>query len=119
MHGGLLVLWRLKDMLGGPSNLVMGAHCIKELRLLKNHFTKPSSSTLTALDGSPLTTDTAKLARWAEHLSSVVNCGVEVSENPLKTCQSSHHLFTLVNHLTLMTCVLHSPRRRSVLPTLN
>ena len=26
---------------------------IKELRLLKNHFTKPSPSTLTALDGSP------------------------------------------------------------------
>ena len=38
---------------------------------------------------------------------------------PLRTCQSSHHLFTVVNHLTLMTCVLHSPRRRSVLPSLN
>ena len=53
---------------------------MKELRLLKNHFTKPSSSTITGLDGSPLTTDTAKLARWEEHFSSVVNCGVEVSE---------------------------------------
>ena len=32
------------------------------------------------MDGSLLTTDLAKLARWAEHLSSVVNCDVEVSE---------------------------------------
>ena len=34
-----------------------GGSLIKELRLLNNRFTKPSSSTLTALDGSPLTTD--------------------------------------------------------------
>ena len=54
-----------------------GSSLIKELRLLKNHFTKPSSSTLTALDGSLLTTDAAKLARWAEHFSSIVNCDVE------------------------------------------
>ena len=61
-----------------------GGSLIKELRLLKNRFTKPSSSTLTALDGSPLTTDTAKLVRWAEHFSSDVNCGVEVSEASLE-----------------------------------
>ena len=57
-----------------------GGSLIKELGLLKNCFIKPSSSTLTALVSSPLTTDTAKLARWAEHFSSIVNCGVEVSE---------------------------------------
>ena len=55
-----------------------------ELRLLRNRFAKPSSSNLTALDGSPLTNDTAKLARWAEHFSSVVNCGVKVSEASLE-----------------------------------
>ena len=61
-----------------------GGSLIKELTLLKNHFTKPSSSTLTVLHGSLLTTDPAKLARWAEHFSSIVNCGVEVSEASLE-----------------------------------
>ena len=72
-----------------------GGSFIKELRLLRNRFTKPSSSTLTALDGSPLTNDTAKLARWTEHFSSIVNCGVEVSEASLENLPvispSVHH----------------------------
>ena len=42
-----------------------GGSLIKELRLLKKHFSKPSSSTLSALDGSLLTTDSSKLERWA------------------------------------------------------
>ena len=92
---------------------------MKELRLLKNHFTKPSSSTITGLDGSPLTTDTAKLARWAEHFYNVVNCGVEVSEasfENLPVISPSVHPGELPD---LDDLCVHSPRRRSVLPSLN
>ena len=39
-----------------------------------------SLSTLTALDGSLLTTDSDKVERWAEHFASVVNCDVDVSK---------------------------------------
>ena len=56
-----------------------GGSLIKELRLLKKHFSKPSSSTLSALDGSLLTTDSSKLERWAEHFANIVNCDVDVS----------------------------------------
>lgn len=78
MHGGLLVLWRLKDVLGWPT--WSWRSLLKELKLLKNRFSKPSSSTLTTVNGSHLTTESAKLERWAEHFASVVNCGMDVSE---------------------------------------
>ena len=72
-----------------------GGSLIKELRLLKNQFIKPSSSILTALDSFLLITDTAKLVRCEEHFSSVVNCGVEVSEASFEnlpvTSPSVHH----------------------------
>ena len=52
---------------------------IKELRLLKNRSPNPLHlPSLTWM--APLSQLTAKLARWAEHFSSTVNCGVEVSE---------------------------------------
>lgn len=60
--------------LGGQ--LGHGGSLLKELKLLKNRFSKPSSSTLTTVDGSHLTTESAKLERWAEHFASVVNCGI-------------------------------------------
>ncbi len=62
-----------------------GGSLIKELTLLKNRFTKPSSAILTVLDSFLLTTDSAKLVRSAEHFFSVVNCGVEVSEASLES----------------------------------
>ena len=55
-----------------------GGSLIKELRLLKSHFSKPASSTLCAKDGTPLSNSTDKLNRWAEHFKEVVNCSVEV-----------------------------------------
>ena len=38
-----------------------------------------------------------------------------VSDVPLRNYQSTHHLFALLNHLTMTTFVLHSQRRTSVL----
>ena len=62
-----------------------GSSLIKELRLLKNRFTKPSSSTLTVLDGSLLTTDSAKLERWAEHLPVSSAVAWMSAKRPLRT----------------------------------
>ena len=60
-----------------------GGSLIKELRLLKNRFSKPSSSALSASDGSLLTTISSKLQRWAEHVASIANCGVGVNQASL------------------------------------
>ena len=74
---------------------------IKELRLFETCFAKPSSSTLTAADGSILATDYSKLERWAEHFTSVVNGGMDVSQASLDSLpvvplsiQSPEHLDT-------------------------
>ena len=56
-----------------------GGSLIKELRLLKKYFSKPSSSTLSALDESLLTTDSSKLERWVEHFAGIFNCGVDAN----------------------------------------
>jgi hypothetical protein len=61
-----------------------GGSLIKELRLLRSCFSRPSSSSLTAMDGSLLTTDSSKLEGWAEHFASVVNCGVDVCQTYLE-----------------------------------
>ena len=58
-----------------------GDSLIKELRLLKTHFA--TSFTLTAADVSILTTNFSKLERWAEHFTSVVNRGMNVSQASL------------------------------------
>ena len=58
-----------------------GGSMVKELRLLKNHFAKVSTSSLLTKDGaSSVTSDEDKRKRWVEHFEGVVNCGTNVSE---------------------------------------
>ena len=62
-----------------------GGSLIKELRLLKSHFTKASAPSLLAKDGgSSVTSDEDKCKRWVEHFEEVFNCGTSVSEAVLE-----------------------------------
>ena len=115
-----------------------GGSLIKELRLLKTRFAKPSTSTLTAADGSILNTDSSKLEstltaadgsilntdsskleRWAKHFTSVVNCGMDVSQVSLDSLPVIPFPSSLLNFMTLTICVLHSLKRRSLMPFLS
>lgn len=54
------------------------------LRLLRSHCFKPLATSLSARNGSDLTSDVNKLHRRAEHFAEVVNCVVNVSEATLE-----------------------------------
>ena len=55
-----------------------GGSLIKDLRLLQRKFSKPTSSTLVAKDGTSVQSDRDKLNCWAKHFEEVVNCQVNV-----------------------------------------
>ena len=60
----------------------------KDLRLLQKNASKPSTVPLLANDGTPLSSDTDKLKRRAEHFSNVVNGPTEISVDSLSNLPS-------------------------------
>ena len=62
-----------------------GGSLIKELRLLKRHFSKPSTTTLTAKDGTNLTSVDDKLKCWVDHFEGVMSCEVNVNNATLES----------------------------------
>ena len=60
----------------------------KDLRLLQKNASKPSTVLLLANDGTPLSSDTDKLKRRAEHFSNVVNGPTEISVDSLSNLPS-------------------------------
>ena len=60
---------------------LQGGLLIKELRLLKSHFTKASAPSLLSIDGgSSATSDENIHKQWVEHFEGVFNSGTSVSE---------------------------------------
>ena len=94
-----------------------GGFLIKELRLLKCHFNKPRSTILYAKDGAPLSNDTDKINRWAEHFNEVVNCNLHVINLP--TSESlpvihSHALDDTMSDVDMCGCLSEDEIRTAI-----
>ena len=94
-----------------------GGSLIKELRLLKYHFNKPRSTILYAKDGAPLSNDTDKINRWAEHFNEVVNCNLHAINLP--TSESlpvihSHALHDTMSDVDMCGCLSEDEIRTAI-----
>lgn len=79
--GGMIEQSKHRSVLKLRRKRARGSSLIKELRLLKNHFTKMSTPLLLTKDGrSSVTSDDDKCKLWVEHFEEVVNCTTSVNE---------------------------------------